>query len=168
MSILSQVSIAPLRARPELVHALERFLGEWQESIVDGDPEGALERIGRDASRWGLPIAVLPTARYPTESTPCAPIVVAVVTRESNHTRLGPKAVMASLRSHLLRCPGVELVCIVSVIWSATEPLGDTAQDLLTRLEVGPLQEVVGVLATGNRLTRLQVPGNRLVGSAAV
>lgn len=169
MSILSQPIVAPLRARPELVRALDRFLGELQESALDGDLEGALDRITRgqspEQSVWGLPITVLPASRAADQS-PCSPIVVAVVARDTNHTRLGPKAVMAALRSHLVRCPAVELVCIVSVCWGLENPLGDTAQDLRTRLDVGPLQDVVGVLAVGNRLTRLQVPGSRLVGGA--
>ncbi|MFM7067072.1 MAG: hypothetical protein ACKO0U_09635 [Gammaproteobacteria bacterium] len=165
MSILIQPTTAPLRARPELVHALDRFLMELQEGMADGDLEGGMERIARDADRWGLPITVLPSSRLNAEPLPCAPIVVAVVAKESNHTRLGPKAVMTSLRSHLVRCPGVELVCIVSVCWGIDQPCGDTARDLHTRLEVGPLQDVVGVLAIGSRLTRLQVTGHRLTGT---
>lgn len=165
MSILIQPTAAPLRARPELVHALDRFLMELQEAMTDDDLEGGIERITRDVGRWGLPITVLPSPRLHAEPLPCSPMVVAVVAKESNHTRLGPKAVMAALRSHLVRCPGVEVVCIVSVFWGAADPLGDTAHDLATRLEIGPLQDVVGVLALGNRLTRLQLPGSRLVNS---
>ena len=175
MSILAQPATVPLRARPELVDALEACLQHLQEAAHDGDLEGALERLARHhgdspydhhPDGRGIPVTLIPAPNRAGTPAPCSPVVVAVVAREANHTTLGPKAVMKALRQHLIRCPNVELLCVVSVVWGTKALFGDSREDLQTHLATCSPRELVGIVAVGGRFTRLQVRGEQLLAEA--
>ena len=162
MPILNRRS-AQLNCPPELEHALDSFLGQLENMAREMGLERAVDRLPEESSyghgEYGaVPIVVIPGSASPGGyPAPCAPVVVAIISHPGNHPRHGKKAVMAALRAHLIRCPGVELVCVVSVAWSQKAPLDGSRPDLRTHMAANSLREVVGVLAVGNRLTRLQV-----------
>lgn len=152
---------AQLNCPPELEHALDSFLSELENMACEMGLERAVDRLPEEGSyghgEYGaVPIVVIPGNAGPgAYPAPCAPVVVAVISHPGSHQRHGAKAVMAALRAHLIRCPGVELVCIVSVVWGPKAPLDGSRPDLRTHVAANSLREVVGVLAVNNRLTRL-------------
>jgi len=152
---------AQLNCRPELEHALDSFLDLLENMAREKGLEGAVNRLPEEGSyghgEYGaVPIVVIPGNAEPgAYPAPCAPVAVAIISHPGAHKRHGAKAVMAALRAHLIRCPSVELVCIVSVTWGPALPLDGSREDLLTHVQANSLRDVVGVLAVNNRLTRL-------------
>ena len=152
---------AQLNCRPELEHALDSFLGQLENMARETGLQRAVGRLPEEGSyghgEYGaVPIVVIPGNAAPGGyPAPCAPVVVAIISHPGADKRHGAKAVMAALRAHLIRCPGVELVCIVSVAWGPKLPLEGSREDLRTHVQANSLRDVVGVLAVNNRLTRL-------------
>jgi hypothetical protein len=168
MSILNPRP-AKLNCRPELEEALDAFLSQLANLAAERGLAGAVDRLPEEGSyghgNYGsVPVVLIPGNAAPgAYPPPCAPVVVAVISKPGNDPRHGAKAVMAALRAHLIRCPGVELVCIVSVAWGPKVPLDGSRQDLRTHVEANSLHDVVGVLAVNSRLTRLQVETRELL-----
>lgn len=168
MSILNPRP-AKLNCRPELEEALDAFLSKLASLAAESGLERAVDLLPEEGSygqgNYGsVPLVLIPgNAAQGAYPPPCAPVVVAVISHPGNHARHGAKAVMAALRAHLIRCPGVELVCIVSVVWGPKVPLEGSRKDLRTHLEANSLHDVVGVLAVNHRLTRLQVETRELL-----